>query len=118
MPPDQFSYNNTSAVLATMHGKDRVIAPLLERDLGLRVELALGLNTDRFGTFSREIERKGSQLDAARAKIGAAFENAPYVRVGIASEGSFGPHPHIPFLALDRELILLIDRETVLELIG
>ena len=118
MPPDQFSYNNTSAVLATMHGKDRVIAPLLERDLGLRVELALGLNTDRFGTFSREIERKGSQLDAARAKIAAVFENAPYVRVGIASEGSFGPHPHIPFLALDRELILLIDRETGLELMG
>ena len=118
MPPDQFSYNNTSAVLATMHGKERVIAPLLERDLGLRVELALGLNTDRFGTFSREIERKGSQLDAARAKIAAAFENAPYARVGIASEGSFGPHPHIPFLALDRELILLIDRKTGLELMG
>lgn len=118
MPPDRFSYDNTPAVLATMHGKERVIALLLERDLGLRVELALGLNTDRFGTFSREIERKGSQLDAARAKIAAGFANAPYARVGIASEGSFGPHPYIPFLALDRELIVLIDRETGLELIG
>lgn len=118
MPPDRFSYNNTSAVLATMHGKERVIAPLLDRTLGLRVELALGFNTDRFGTFSREIERKGSQLDAARAKIAAAFENAPYARVGIASEGSFGPHPYIPLLALGRELIVLIDRETGLELIG
>ena len=118
MPPDQFSYNNTSAVLATMHGKDRVIAPLLERDLGLRVELALGLNTDRFGTFSREIERKGSQLDAMRAKVAAGFANAAHARVGIASEGSFGPHPYIPFLALGRELIVLIDRETGLELIG
>ena len=118
MPPDRFSYNNTTAVLATMHAKERVIAPLLARDLGLRVELAFGLNSDRLGTFSREIEREGSQLDAARAKIAAAFENAPYARVGIASEGSFGPHPHIPFLALDRELILLIDRETVFELLG
>jgi hypothetical protein len=118
VPPDRFYYDNTPAVLATMHGKERVIAPLLERDLGLRVELALGLNTDRFGTFSREIERKGSQLDAARAKIAAGFANAPYARVGIASEGSFGPHPYIPFLALDRELIVLIDRETGLELIG
>lgn len=86
--------------------------------MGLRVELALGLNTDRFGTFNREIERKGSQLDAARAKIAAAFENAPHARVGIASEGSFDPHPYIPFLALDRGLILLIDRETGLELTG
>jgi hypothetical protein len=118
VPPDRFSYNNTPAVLATMHGKERVIAPLLERDLALRVELALGLNTDRFGTFSREIERAGSQLDAARAKIAAAFENAPRVTIGIASEGSFGPHPYIPFLALGRELILLIDRETGLELTG
>lgn len=118
MPPDRFSYDNTPAVLATMHGKGRVIAPLLERGLGLRVELALGLNTDQFGTFSREIERKGSQLDAARAKIAAGFANVPCARVGIASEGSFGPHPYIPFLALDRELIVLIDRETGLELIG
>jgi hypothetical protein len=118
VPPDRFSYDNTPAVLATMHGKERVIVPLLERDLGLHVELALGLNTDRFGTFSREIERNGSQLDAARAKIAAAFENAPHARVGIASEGSFGPHPYIPFLALGRELILLIDRETGLELTG
>ena len=118
MSRDRFSYNNTPTVLATMHGKERVIAPLLERDLALRVELALGLNTDRFGTFSREIERTGSQLDAARAKIAAAFENAPCVTIGIASEGSFGPHPYIPFLALGRELILLIDRETGLELTG
>ena len=118
MPRDRFSYDNTPAVLATMHGKERVIAPLLERDLALRVELALGLNTDRFGTFSREIGRAGSQLDAARAKIAAAFEKAPHVTTGIASEGSFGPHPYIPFLAMGRELILLIDRETGLELTG
>jgi hypothetical protein len=39
-------------------------------------------------------------------------------RVGIASEGSFGPHPSLPFAALDRELVLLIDRETGLELVG
>lgn len=118
MSRDCFFYNNTPAVLATMHGKERVIAPLLEGNLGLRVELALGLNTDRFGTFSREIERVGSQLDAARTKIEAAFENAPDVTIGIASEGSFGPHPYIPFVALGRELILLIDRETGLELTG
>lgn len=111
-------YKNTVAVLATMHGKERVIGPVLAQGLGLRVALAMGLNTDRFGTFSREIERTGSQLDAARAKIAAGFEYAPYARLGIASEGSFGPHPHIPFLALGRELVLLIDRERGLELTG
>jgi hypothetical protein len=118
MPRDRFSYDNTPAVLATMHGKERMIAPLLEQSLGLRVELALGLNTDRFGTFSRELERAGSQLDAARAKVAAAFKKAPRVTIGVASEGSFGPHPYIPFLTLGRELLLLVDRETGLELTG
>jgi hypothetical protein len=118
MTCDDRPYGKTIAVLATMHGKERVIAPVLGQGLGLSVELAMGLNTDRFGTFSREIERRGSQLDAARAKIAAAFELAPHARVGIASEGSFGPHPYIPFLPLGRELVLLIDRETGLELTG
>ena len=111
-------YKNAVAVLATMHGKERAIGPVLEQGLGLRVALAMGLDTDRFGTFSRDIERTGSQLDAARAKIAAGFEYAPYARVGLASEGSFGPHPYIPFLALGRELVLLIDRERGLELTG
>jgi hypothetical protein len=118
MACDDRPYNHTVAVLATMHGKERVIAPVLAKGLGLRVALAMGLNTDRFGTFSREIERTGSQLDAARAKIAAAFKYAPYARVGVASEGSFGPHPYVPFLPLGRELVLLIDRETELELTG
>ncbi len=111
-------YRNTVAVLATMHGKERAIAPVLESGLGLRVALALGLDTDRFGTFSREVERTGSPLEAARAKVTAGFDYAPYARVGIASEGSFGPHPYIPFLAMGQELVLLIDKERGLELTG
>lgn len=79
-----FPYAGVRAVLATMHGKERVIAPLLEESLRLRVSLAAGLDTDRFGTFSREIARTGSQLEAARAKIFAAFDIDPTARVGIA----------------------------------
>lgn len=114
----QRPYFNKVAVLTTMHGKEQVIAPVIKKGLGLLVHLATGVNTDRFGTFSRDIDRIGSQLDAARAKIAAGFEYAPLARVGLASEGSFGPHPFIPFLALGRELIVLIDRDTGLELIG
>lgn len=111
-------YEGMRAVLATMHGKERVIAPLLEQSLALRVVLATGLDTDRFGTFSREIARSGSQLEAARAKISAAFDADPTARVGVASEGSFGPHPLIPFLPFGFELVVLIDRETGFELTG
>ncbi len=101
-----------------MHGKERAIAPLAARFLGLEVGVAEGLDTDRFGTFSREIERAGTPREAARAKIAAAFRLAPEARVGIASEGSFGPHPQLPFAALNRELVLLRDRKTGLELVG
>lgn len=105
-------------MLATMHGKEQVIAPLAARFLGLDVAVAEGLDTDAFGTFSREIERAGTPRAAARAKIAAAFEQYPEARVGIASEGSFSPHPHLPFCALDRELVLLIDRASGRELVG
>ena len=118
MGPEQLPYKKTVAVRATIHGKERVIAPVLTEGLGLVVGLAMGVDTDMFGTFSRDVERTGSQLDAARAKIAAGFEYAPYARVGIASEGTFGPHPYSPFLALGRELVLLIDRERELELTG
>lgn len=111
-------YQNTVAVLASMHAKERVIAPVLREELGLIVGLAVGVDTDQFGTFSREVERTGSQLDAARAKIAAGFDHAPSARVGLASEGSFGPHPYIPFLAIGRELVLMVDRESGLELTG
>ena len=111
-------FHDKRAALATMHGKERVIRPLLKRFLGLQVALPGGLDTDRFGTFSREIERVGSQLDAARAKIDAVMELDPDADFGLASEGSFGPHPEIPFLPLGQELVLLRDRRSGLEISG
>lgn len=113
-----FSYENSRAVLATMHAKERVIAPILREVLGIAVVAPNGLDTDRFGAFSGEIERIGTPLEAARAKIAAGFAAMPAAQIGIASEGSFGPHPHVPFIALGRELVAMIDRESGLELIG
>ena len=115
---DTRHYSGLVAVLATMHGKERIIAPILKEAFGLDVCVVPDLDTDRFGTFSREIARTGSPLDTARAKIAEAFRRMPDVRIGVASEGSFGPHPLIPFLPLGQELVLLIDRETGFELEG
>lgn len=39
-------------------------------------------------------------------------------RPALASEGSFGPHPSIPFAPLAREIVVLADRARGLELIG
>ena len=111
-------YDNVSAVLVTMHGKERAITPVLKEGLGLELSLATGVNTDKFGTFSRDVERTGSPLDAARAKIIAGFKCAPCARVGISSEGSFGPHHYIPFIPFGSEIVMLIDRERNLEVTG
>lgn len=106
------------AVIATMHGKESVIAPLLQGALGLRTELPGELDTDRFGTFSRDIPRMDTPLATARAKIAAAFEQVPHAQIGIASEGSFGPHPQVPFVPFDSELVLLMDRRNGVEVVG
>lgn len=105
------------AILASMHKKEQVIAPLLETKLGIRLQVLPNFNTDQFGTFSREQARLGSQLDAARAKAQAALAltNATLV---IASEGSFGPHPSLPYLACNRELVLFQDPSQNLEVVG
>jgi hypothetical protein len=112
------AYRNVIGVLTTMHAKERAIEPTLRVALGLDLHVAREVNTDTFGTFSREVARAGSQLDAVRAKIDAGFEAVPRARVGVASEGSFGPHPYVPFAAVGRELVLMVDRDSGLELAG
>lgn len=106
------------AVIATMHGKEKVIAPLLQGALGFVTELPAEFDTDRFGTFSRDIPRREPPLATARAKIEAAFGQVPHAQIGIASEGSFGPHPQVPFIPFDSELVLLVDRRRGVEVVG
>ncbi len=113
----QEQLRNKMGVLATMHRKEQVIAPILEHSLGIQVIVPEGLNTDAFGTFTRDIQRPGDQLQAARLKIAAAIELTG-LTLALASEGSFGPHPSIPFLACDREIVMLSDRDQRLELVG
>jgi len=110
-------YHGADVVLATMHHKERVIAPLLERQLGVRVTVPRELNTDRFGTFTREIARPGSQLDTARKKARAAL-TLTGAHLALASEGSFGPHPHLPVLQSGLELVLFIDTVRGIEVCG
>ena len=44
-------------VIATKHGKESVLKPLFDKELGVKSELVEGLDTDLLGTFSGEIER-------------------------------------------------------------
>ncbi len=104
-------------VLGTKHKKEKVIAPILERELGVRVIVPDNFDTDQFGAFTREIARAGDQLEAARRKAVAAMDLLG-ADLGLSSEGSFGPHPDIPFITSNFELVLLIDRKHGLEIRG
>ncbi|AKG24616.1 hypothetical protein IJ00_12885 [Calothrix sp. 336/3] len=110
-------FHNRVAVLATMHRKEQVIAPIIEPQLGLNILVADKLDTDKFGTFTRDIARNGTQIEAARLKAAAALEITG-ATIAIASEGSFTPHPVIPYLPSNRELIVFIDKQHDLEIVG
>lgn len=100
-----------------MHGKAPVIFAALEA-LGLAFrQTPAGLDTDRFGTFTRDVARAGDQMEAARAKAQAALDLWPWARIAIASEGAFGPHPALPLVPGGHEVVLLRDRDGR-ELIG
>lgn len=96
------------AVLATMHGKEEAIAPVLRDRLGLIVSSAPDIGTDALGTFTGEIPRAGTIREAAiaKARLGMKATGLP---IGLASEGSYGPHSQIPFVPGGVELMVLLD---------
>jgi predicted Zn-ribbon and HTH transcriptional regulator len=101
-------FSGRRAAIATMHGKEQVMGPVLEGCLGLKVERAERVDTDALGTFTGEIARAGNMLEAARAEALLAVERTG-ATIGLGSEGAFGPHPIAPFLASGLEVILLLD---------
>jgi uncharacterized protein YbcC (UPF0753/DUF2309 family) len=104
-----FSYADKTCVIATMHDKEKAIAPAFLDSLGLKM-IKAKMDTDQLGTFTGEVERKGTALTCARHKCELAMKESK-VTIGIASEGSFGPHPFIPFVACDQEILYFMDQE-------
>ena len=101
------AYAGRTAVLATKHGKLDQIAPAMRGVLGIEV-VGVSIDTDQLGTFSGEIPRTLSELDCAIAKARLAMTERGS-DLGMASEGTFSPHPDVPWLTTDRELVVLVD---------
>ena len=110
-------YAGQRIALLTQHGKERVIAPVLESALGCRVERVAGYDTDLLGTFTRDIPRPGTQIEAARKKARVSMELAG-LPLGLASECSFGPDPFAGMFPWNVELLVWIDDERELEVVG
>jgi hypothetical protein len=102
-------------IIATMHGKESVIAPEVESALDVQCVTSTLFETDRFGTFSGEMKRSSDALETARMKCYAAMD-VTGCDLAIASEGSFGPHPIYFFAQADDEILMFIDRKNGIEI--
>jgi hypothetical protein len=102
-------YNSKVVVMATKHDKARLVTEHFDEILSMRVQEVL-VDTDVLGTFSGEIERVGTPLETAvkKAHLGIEATGNPFA---IASEGSIGPDPLLPFIKANIEIMVFVDQE-------
>ncbi|CAM3798155.1 DUF6671 family protein [Polynucleobacter antarcticus] len=110
-------FSHRIASLLTKHGKEAVMTPDLLALTGCDVKHTDAYDTDQLGTFTREIPRHGTQLDAARKKalMGMKLLNTD---LGIANEGAFVGDPYTGMLPWNNEVVMLIDQLHQIEIIG
>ena len=96
-----------TAGFATKHGKEAVVAPHFASSLSMSVAV-VDFDTDTLGTFTGEVERKGSVLDAAFEKARAGAESSAD-GLGLGSEGAIGPSHELPLLMSDVEVLAFVD---------
>ncbi|MEY2333854.1 DUF6671 family protein [Acidithiobacillus ferrianus] len=111
------TYKGSRVALLTQHGKEKVVAPLLAAAIGCDVVLVTDFDTDQLGTFTRDILRAGTQIEAARKKARIGMELA-HLPLGLASEGSFGPDPFTGMFPLNVEMLVWIDDTLEVEVVG
>lgn len=109
-------FSERSLLIVSKHNKIKVLAPMLEKELGVKCFKTKKFDTDSLGTFSGEIERKKNSLDTLRDKCMLAMEMEGY-DLAVATEGSFGTHPTVFFAPANDEFIILIDKKNNLEII-
>ena len=100
-------YQNQRVLLASKHEKERVIRPVFYEKMGCQI-FTSDFDTDQFGTFTGEIARTHSAYETCvlKAKTAAIATDS---LLSLASEGSFGPHPAMPFFASAHEIMAFVD---------
>lgn len=100
-------YQNQVCHLASIHKKEKAVGLPFEKSLGCKI-IPAQINTDLLGTFTGEIERTLTPLACVKEKCyrGLDLEKGA---LGVANEGSFGPHPLFPFIPADLEILFFTD---------
>jgi hypothetical protein len=107
-------FEGRKMLVATKHRKEVVLKPMFENALGVHCVVP-EIDTDCFGTFSGEMERKDDPLTTAKKKCLLAMD-AYACDMAVSSEGSFGLHPQLFFAYADEEILMFIDRKNNLEI--
>lgn len=102
-------YKNQCVLLASKHKKEQAISEIFFNKLGCKICVE-AFDTDQFGTFTGEVPRLFSAYETCISKAKKAAELYGY-DLSLASEGSFGPHPLIPFIPSNHEIMVFIDRK-------
>lgn len=109
--------HNKVIYFATEHKKEQVIAPSFFDAFNCRVK-SLYINSDILGTFSGDVERKLSPIQAAKEKIKMGLIQKPDAEYLIASEGSFYPDSQVPWMPVNEELLLFYDAKQEIEIVA
>jgi len=107
-------YRDQTIYFGTKHKKEEALQPLLQ-EIGIHC-LVSNIDTDQFGTFSGEIKRVDSIRKTLTQKINEVFKLNSHIQLALASEGSFGPHPLIPFMYGNHETLLFVDKDKAIEI--
>lgn len=99
-------YAGAVIAMGTMHRKEEQVAPAFAQELGARVIAPAGIDTDQFGTFTGDVSRTLTPLEAATAKARLAMRVAG-VHYGLASEASYDAW--FGTLPMHEEILLFVD---------
>ncbi|XOV66309.1 MAG: DUF6671 family protein [Fluviicola sp.] len=110
-------FSGRTICIATKHGKESVIGPKLKQAIGVEYIVPNHFDTDELGTFSGEVERTLTPIEAAREKCRRAIEQTN-CDLAVASEGSFGAHPTLFLVPADEEFLVLLDVKNDIEIVA
>lgn len=111
----KMNYDRVDIAFATQHHKDKIISALFKDNFNAQLIVPPNIDTDQFGTFTGEIQRPSDIKQVLRKKAELGLK-ATGLQLGLANEGSFGPHPNMPWLECNQETFIFVDARLEIEI--
>lgn len=106
-PEHTHPFTGKTVLVATKHGKADILRSIFA-ELGMNC-IEGRIDSDQFGTFSKEVKREGTVIETLRKKIEMCLSKNRHSSYIVASEGTYAPHPDFAFLPVGIESLLFYD---------